>query len=178
MFLRGILCASLAALSWPALAQSRSEASTPAPSCTVFDASLPDAFTGWRTKTNLQTADGRRSLQGTGIVPGVTYDLALLPTPAVTYVRQPEKPGGSVSYGGMLSLIVARAGTYVVALDGGAWIDVLRGHDPIVSTSHGRGPSCSTIRKMVEFPLSPGRYTIQIAASGTPRLAILIAQKP
>ena len=80
MFLRGILCASLAALSWPALAQSQSEASTPAPSCTVFDASLPDAFTGWRTKTNLQTADGRRSLQGTGIVPGVTYDLALLPT--------------------------------------------------------------------------------------------------
>lgn len=178
MPLRGILFASLIALSWPAGAQSKSGAPASGPSCGVLDDGLSGDLAGWKTKTNLEATGGRGNLKDALMRPGVAYDLALLPTPAVTYARQPEKPGGSVSYGGMLSLKIARAGTYVVALGSGAWIDMLKGHEAIISTAHGHGPACSTIHKMVEFPLTPGRYTIQIAANGTSNIALLVALKP
>jgi hypothetical protein len=31
---------------------------------------------------------------------------------------------------------------------------------------------------MVDFPLKPGRYTLQIAANGTPDLSLMVARLP
>ncbi|EIZ77599.1 hypothetical protein WSK_3835 [Novosphingobium sp. Rr 2-17] len=109
---------------------------------------------------------------------GQAVDAQLQPTPNVRYIVRPEKPGGSVSYGGVMVFTVTRAGTYRVALGSGAWVDVLKDRKAIVSTGHGHGPDCSGIRKMVDFPLAPGRYTLQIAANGEAALPLMVARLP
>jgi len=104
---------------------------------------------------------------------GAASQISLAPTPDVHYAVRPEKPGGSVSYGGLLALDVASAGTYRIALGSAAWLDVIGKDGPQRSTAHGHGPDCTGIRKMVDFALTPGRYIIQISANGTPSLTVL-----
>jgi hypothetical protein len=99
-------------------------------------------------------------------------------TSEVDYLSRPEKPGGSVSYGGMFSFTVGKQGTYRLALGSATWVDVLRGKKAIVSVSHGQGPECSGIRKMVDFLLAPGHYSLQISANGAPSLPLMIAKLP
>lgn len=109
---------------------------------------------------------------------GQAAQVALLPTPQVSYPLQPEKPGGSVSHGGLLALDVAQAGTYHIALSTGAWLDVVGADGAQRSTAHGHGPECSGIRKMVDFALKPGHYAIQISANGPAEIRVLAARLP
>lgn len=109
---------------------------------------------------------------------GEAARLKLLPTPAVRYPLRPEKPGGSVSFGGLVRLHVAAPGTYRIALGSGAWIDLVAGDKAAVSTAHGHGPDCSGIRKMVDFPLEAGDYTLQIAANGADSITVLAVKLP
>lgn len=101
-------------------------------------------------------------------------EAALIQTGEVRYVTRPEKPGGS----GLYAFTVTEAGTYRIALGSGAWIDVLKDGQAITSTAHGHGPDCTDVRKMVDFPLQPGRHVLQIAASGSPSLRLLLARLP
>jgi hypothetical protein len=130
----------------------------------------------WSASTPLTASGDPRHLAPVTI--GRAVDLTVLPTPQVKYASRPEKPGGSVSFGGLIGIAVAQAGTYRVALSSGAWIDVLREGKPVASTAHGHGPECSGVRKMVDFALTPGRYTLQIAANGEPAIKVLVARLP
>lgn len=105
---------------------------------------------------------------------GKAASVTLLPTPDVHYALRPEKPGGSVSYGGLLTLDVAQAATYRIALDTAAWIDVV-GKDGVAlrSIAHGHGPDCTGIRKMVDYVVPAGRYTVQVSANGAPQITVL-----
>ncbi|WP_068091728.1 hypothetical protein [Novosphingobium rosa] len=109
---------------------------------------------------------------------GQAAQIALLPTPAVTYPLQPEKPGGSVSHGGVMALEVAQAGNYRIALSSGAWLDVVGADGAQRSVAHGHGPDCSGIRKMVDFALKPGRYTVQVSANGADTIRVLAVALP
>ena len=82
------------------------------------------------------------------------------------------------SHGGLVGFSVTEAGTYRVALGSGAWIDVVRGGKAAASTAHGHGPACSGVRKTVDFPLTPGRYILQIAGNGTPSIAVMVTRLP
>ena len=62
----------------------------------------------------------------------------------------------------MIPVEVKKAGRLVVALDAGAWIDLVRDGVAVKSVVHDHGPACSGIRKMVEFDVSQGRYLLQI----------------
>ncbi len=104
---------------------------------------------------------------------GRAANVTLLSTPDVHYALRPEKPGGSVSYGGLLALDVPQAGTYRIALSTAAWLDVVGKNGALRSTAHGHGPDCTGIRKMVDFVVAPGRYTVQISANGTPQITVL-----
>lgn len=141
-------------------------------------APLPPELAGWRDRGTLTAATDPAGLDAATLTPGHAVTVTLAPTPAVHYLTQPEKPGGTVSSGGMLALTVAQAGRYAVALDSGAWVDVLRGKEPVISTAHGHGPACSGIAKMVTFPLTPGHYILQLAASGAPQVTVLVAPLP
>jgi hypothetical protein len=130
----------------------------------------------WTAPSQLQAAGNEASRPRLPV--GQATRLALLHTPDVRYPLRPEKPGGSVSYGGLVQIDVPEAGTYRLALDSAAWIDLVRGEQAVKSTAHGHGPHCTGIRKMVDFSLTPGSYTLQIAANGQPQMTVLVARLP
>ncbi len=107
--------------------------------CAQPPAPLPAELAGWTSPAPLASAAKAGDLSGAALPIGGAVTAALHQTSDVTYVVPPEKPGGSVSHGGMFSVTVEQAGTYVVALGSGAWIDLLKGKTPAVSTAHGRG---------------------------------------
>lgn len=154
------------------------EAPASTAACTAMDKTLPPDLAAWTAQTPLAGATSAAGLHKASLTPGKAVAADLPPTPQVHFVTQPEKPGGTVSHGGMFELNIDKAGTYVVALGSGAWIDVLKDGKPLISTAHSRGPECSTLRKMVDFPLQPGRYVLQVSANADARLAILLARRP
>lgn len=146
--------------------------------CAAVSATLPADLAGWNARSPIDAASDVKGLRRATLEIGRAADASLKSTRELRYVTRPEKPGGSVSYGGLFTFTVERAGTYRVALGSGAWIDVLKGRKAVTSTAHGHGPDCSGIRKMVDFPLKPGRYTLQVAANGEPTLPLMIARLP
>src|SRR4051812_18941481 len=50
-----------------------------------------------------------------------------------------------------LALVVTEAGTYGVATDQTAWVEVTRDGASLHSNGNGHGPPCSSIRKTVDF---------------------------
>lgn len=116
---------------------------------------------------------GREATNAPLLSAGKAASITLQPTPDVHYALRPEKPGGSVSYGGLLTLDVAQAGTYRIALSTAAWIDVVGKEGALRSIAHGHGPDCTGIRKMVDYVAPAGRYTVQISANGAPQITVL-----
>lgn len=174
----GMIMAALAASALVATGAHAQESMEAAPACPQDAEAIPPALAGWTTPTPLAAAGDAAGLGAATLTPGTAIDATLGQTGAIRYVVRPERPGGTVSYGGLFAFTVAEAGTYRVALGSGAWIDVLRDRTAIVSTAHGHGPACSGIRKMVDFPLTPGRYVLQIAANGAPALQLMVARLP
>ena len=144
--------------------------------CPTTSAALPAGMEDWATPTPVKA--GATPDKATRLTLGTAATAALLPTPSVTYALRPEKPGGSVSSGGLFAFEVSAAARYRVALGSGAWVDVLQGTSAAVSVAHGHGPACSTIRKMVDFDLQPGRYLLQVAGNGTPSLPLMVSRLP
>lgn len=176
--MRIIALATVAALALPLTAQAQMAPAAPAPACAAMDQDLPADLAAWTAKKDLAAAKGVSELDKAVLAPGQAYVATLAPTPDVTYIVQPEKPGGTVSKGGIFAIDVPAAGSYVIALGTAAWIDVLKGDAPQRSTGHGRGPACSTLRKMVTFDLQPGRYVVQISANAEATLPIMVSLKP
>lgn len=167
---------ALGALALVAVANRPAEAQeAAAPACAA-----PVAPTGelapWTAPSQLQAARNEADRSRARLPVGQAARLTLLQTPEVRYPLRPEKPGGSVSYGGLVQIDVREPGTYRLALDSAAWIDLVRGEQAVKSTAHGHGPPCTGIRKMVDFPLTPGSYTLQIAANGQPEMTVLVAR--
>jgi len=109
---------------------------------------------------------------------GTAARVTLIATPKVKYEVRPEKPGGTVSYGGILILDITKNSSYRIALSSAAWLDVIGKDGALRSTAHGHGPDCTGIRKVVEFPLQPGRYTVQIAANGADEITVMALPSP
>jgi hypothetical protein len=149
----------------------------PAPACTGKE-TAPPAFSGWSARSPMVSAVGAPGLSKAALTIGKGVEGGLHPTREVGYVTQPEKPGGSVSHGGMFALDVDKAGTYRVALGAGAWIDMLKDGKALVSTGHGMGPPCSCVRKIVDFSLGPGRYVLQVSANAGETLPIMVMRRP
>jgi len=127
-------------------------------------------------RSPLTAAGEPMALQAAEVSVDGGVDLTLMRATSVHYAAPPEKSGGSSSYGGLIAFTIAEAGTYRIALGAGAWIDVLKDGKAVTSSAHGHGPACSGIRKIVDFPLSPGRYILQIAASTDPDLPLLLSR--
>ncbi len=82
-----------------------------------------------------------------------------------------------VPTGQAVSNEIAEAGTYGFAPSIGAWIDVARGGQVLQSTAHGHGPACSSIRKIVDFRLEPGSYTITLSRTDAPSARLLVFRR-
>jgi len=103
--------------------------------------------------------------------------VTLHPGNDVRFVMAPEKPGSAGSYGGMLSLDVREAGTYQVALSAGAWLDMVQDGSAVASTGHAHGAECPGLRKMVSFPLKPGRHVIQLSGNKEDTIQVVVSRK-
>ena len=148
------------------------------PVCTGAPSPLPPAYAAWAAKSDLNAAGAAADLPKAELVPGKAIAAHLMPTKQVAYVVQPEKPGGSVSKGGMFEVTISAAGVYRFASGSGAWIDVLKDGKILESVNHMGGPACTGIRKMVDFPLEPGRYVLQISANADDILPFLVLPQP
>jgi hypothetical protein len=141
-------------------------------------APLPAALSGWTEKTPLTAATAEDGLKSAALTPGKSAVLTLHPTREVHYPSQPEKPGGSVAHGGLASFRIAKAGTYQVSLNSGAWIDVVKDGAMVESSAHGPGPACTGIGKTVRFALQPANYVLQISANAGAEIAVMISPVP
>jgi hypothetical protein len=166
----------LLAISAPAMAQQNEPQAEP--QCGATPVAPPAELAGWASAQPLKAATSAEMSDKAPLVPGKAVDLVLAPTPDVKYVARPEHPGGSVSSGGLAAITIAKGGTYRVAIDSGAWLDVIANGKSLESVGHGHGPACTGIRKMVDFKFEPGRYLIQIAGNGTPRIRLLVTPVP
>ncbi|WP_420384132.1 hypothetical protein [Novosphingobium sp.] len=148
------------------------------PACTA-PGTLPAGMADWATPEAIKAAATADDLEMANLLPGQAVKVRFAQTPAVTYPLRPAKPGGSVSYGGLLRLTVAAKGSYRVALDAPAWIDLVGESNAAVdSFAHGHGPACTTVRKMVDFALEPGVYTLEISANASPDGEVMVMRIP
>jgi hypothetical protein len=151
----------------------------PAPAhCVGATPALPAALAGWVHKNPVTAATAAGGLKPAMLALDRGATVRLHPTRSVSYVVQPDKPGGSVAHGGLVGVMITEPGTYQINLGSGAWIDLVRDGAKVVSTAHAPGPACSGIRKTVQFPLHPGRYVIQISANADPTLAVMVSRAP
>lgn len=166
------------ALASPAFAQQGEMPTKPAASCAAMDASLPTELADWNGKAAISTAPSAEHLMHVPLTLGKGYEANLLNTPKVAMPVQPEKPGGSVAFAGLFSFTVPQAGNYEVALGAAAWIDVLEDGKAVTPASFGHGPECTSIRKIVVFPLKAGVHALQISANADAKLKLMVAKKP
>jgi len=165
-------------LSLMAAAALGAEAQTPqSPACAAMDQSLGDGLGAWRSKADLSAAASAGDLAKSELKIAAAAKVALLQTPKVDYPAPPEKPGGSVSHGGLLGFMVKEPGTYRVALSTPAWVEVVKDGKSIAPASFGHGPECTTIRKIVEFPLGAGAHVLEIAANAENTVNVLVVRK-
>ena len=148
-----------------------------APKCTAMVAP-PPALAGWTDKQDVSSALKPNGLAKAALTIDHGANVVLHPTREVSYVTQPDKPGGSVASGGLLGVSIASAGTYQVNLSSGTWIDLLKDGAAVLSTAHAPGPACTGIRKTVQFPLQPGRYVLQISANADPSIQVMVSRVP
>lgn len=147
----------------------------PATGCTAPGV-LPRALAGWNRRRPAAAATATAGLRSARIAIGRGVDLALRPTSGIAYPLTPAHPGGDGSDGGLAGFTVAVAGTYRVAIGSGAWIDIVRDGHAVDSIAHGHGPDCTGVHKMVDFPLVPGAYVLQVAGNDTATLPLLVTR--
>lgn len=138
-----------------------------APVCTATVAP-PAGLEAWSVAPGM-TADA--------IAPGKNIALTLDPIDKVTFPLAPGRKPVPGTFGGIYHVTVAAAGTYRVALQNGAWIDLVRDGKSLTSVAHMEGAPCSGIRKIVDFALQPGTYTLQLSGAKGAQMRILIATK-
>jgi hypothetical protein len=73
------------------------------------------------------------------------------------------------------TLRIRKQGLFGVAADREGWIDVApSGGRPLRMASEGRGPRCSTIRKIVRYRLRPGTYRVSVGRLQADRVRLML----
>lgn len=164
------LSVPIALLAAPTLAQNPA----PDPACANVRVAIPPELAGWGNQTSVSA--GTKIGEGATIEIGKAALVSLHPARHLTLQPAPGKAAARESNGGTLALAVANAGKYRIALSGGAWVDLVRDGKAIASGAHAHGPKCTTVRKMVDFTLTPGNYAIQLSGNDSDSIALLVAK--
>ena len=161
-----IIAMSLAAL-LPAAAFA-APAEKPAAACPA-EPVLPPELAGWSRDASSKTIYAYGDDLGADWSPlgPARTALPLHKFESLRYGIAPERKPDVYKFGGMIPIDVKKPGRLIVALDAGAWIDLVRDGTVVKSVTHGHGPAGSGIRKMVEFDVTQGRYQLQIVNAPT-----------
>jgi len=127
------------------------QATPGAAACARTDAALPRGLAGWNAR-------------GASLDSGKAVSMPAVDPASVTLVGvpKPSKPGNALA----ASFMVRTAGTYGIAIGSRGWIDVypaVGGRTALTSSTHGHGPACSTIAKIVRYRLQPGAYRVLVS---------------
>ena len=139
-----------------------------APACPAAPV-LPPELSGWTRDASGRTIYAYGDDLGADWSPlgAARTELPLHRFESLRYGVAPGRKPDVHKFGGMIPIEVKKAGRLVVALDAGAWIDLVRDDAVVKSVAHGHGPACSGIRKMIEYDVAPGRYQLQIVNAPT-----------
>lgn len=151
------------------------------PACAaISDDSLPKAFAAWAGPAETVVASAGGATPAVPLVsPGKPVQLQLQPQAGVHFKAQPEqKRLPENAHAGIVKLRIPADGVWRIAASGPVWIDLLGPGGPIASTHHGRMAPCTTLRKVVEFPLKAGDYPLQLSGNPGPELRLLVTARP
>lgn len=140
------------------------------------EANLPSELNAWKSLSYINAAKNRDELPNAMLILNKASFVGLHNTPKIEYITRPDKEGGTVSYGGIFQIKIEENGIYRVALGNASWIDLSKEGKLIQSVAHNRGEENSGIRKMVDYPLEIGTYTLQLSAGGDSTTALLITK--
>ena len=140
------------------------------------EAVLPTEMTAWKTLSFVNAAKSANELSDASLMLNHASLVGLHPTPKIQYVTRPTNEGGTVSYGGLFQITIKERGLYRVALANASWIDVVKDGKSAQSIAHAQGSENSGIRKMVDYNLDDGIYTLQLSAGADTKSAVLITK--
>lgn len=166
-----LVAAAMLIVSAPAVAQMAR------PACaTVSDNNLPADLKAW-TGSRASEAAAAAGAAVPAIAPGVPYRVNLVPAAKVKFAKAPGQfRTPENSHAGLVRLTIATPGTYRISASTALWLDVRRDGTFAESTAHGALAPCTSIHKVVEFPLVAGDYTLQL--SGNPGASVILMVTP
>jgi len=130
----------------------------------------------WKTLSYVNAAKNADELPNALLTLNHASYVGLHNTPKVNYISVPTNEGGTVSYGGMFQIHIQASGTYRVALANTSWIDMIQNAKVAKSIAHQGGPKGSGIKKMVDYKLEAGEYTLQLSAGADSTTALMIVK--
>lgn len=137
-------------------------------SCSNVRPLLPAEFAAWAEQAPVVA--GTEAGGGATIQPGAAVRVSLHPASHLKLNPAPRMVG---PHGGTLTLAVTAPGTYRLALGGPYSVDLIRNGRATRSSAPSPGPRCSSIRKTMDFVLSPGHYTVQLSGSEAENVVLL-----
>jgi hypothetical protein len=140
------------------------------------EANLPVELNAWKSLSYVSAAKSADELPNAILTLNYASYVGLINTPKVKYVARPTNEGGTVSYGGIFQIEIKETGIYRVALGNASWIDLIKDSKPALSVAHNGGPENSGIRKMVDYALEAGVYTLQLSAGADSTTAVLVTK--
>jgi hypothetical protein len=140
------------------------------------EAVIPAELSAWKSLAYVGSAKNAQELTDATLTLNSSSLVGLLPTPKVQYVARPINEGGSVSYGGMFQITLKERGLYRVVLANASWIEMIKDGKSAHSVAHAQGSENSGIRKMVDYNLDEGTYTLQLSAGADTKSAILVTK--
>jgi len=120
-----------------------------------------------------------RAVSGVPVVrPGGPAMIRLIDAARVRFAVPLGKPVTDGDKGGLVILKIRDAGTYRIALQHKAWIDLLHDGKVVSSTAHAHGAPCSGIAKTVDFQLPRGVYALQLSAAADATTGLSVTKQP
>lgn len=140
------------------------------------EAILPPELSAWKSLSYVGSAHNAQELSNATLTLNTASVVGLLPTPKIEYAARPTNEGGSVSYGGIFQITLKEKGLYRVVLANASWIEMVKDGKSAQSVAHAQGAKDSGIRKMVDYNLDAGTYTLQLSAGADTTSAVLITK--
>lgn len=132
------------------------------------------AYASWAAPVALKSAPADYDVPVAQLMLGQAATVALHPVEETTFLVEPERFPDPGVQAGLVGFTAPVEGTYRVSLGMGAWVDLVNGDELVPSAAFGHGPGCEGVRKVVEFPLQPGDYAIQISGNPEPTIGVMV----
>ncbi len=138
---------------------------------------LPEKLAGWGKQPAMERA-GATAAEAPLVMPGAKMELTLLPATLVTLAHPPgQQRTADAPHAGIIAVDVPADGIWLIAASKPVWIDVLAGGHPVEALKFGNLAPCTSIRKVVEFPLKAGRHLVQLSGNPGSVVEIMISSE-